>query len=570
MRRLCTVRGVGWVPLGFPLATLLGFGATVFAQPAPESVPPVPSVGVPPAPTPTPVRAADSTLAAPANSREAELENRIRQLEGMVQKLSGQFQKMQTAPAPGGGDAGAAAAGAGGGSTKGPTAGGANSGVAARTAPKASSGPLAPGQSSPPNPAPSARFNMPAPNRNDPVTAKFGPGFEFKTADEEYVLQFHNLTQIEFRGYQQGGQTPVHDTFGIPRQWFMFSGRITKPIEYFVSFQQPFDSIQPLDVFLNFHYDDRVQARIGRFKTPFTYEFYTLPIQGLIQPERSLFFNNFALNREVGAMLWGRVFNKTTDYAVGVFNQTQNGFLDTSDGKAFLGYLNVKPFANAKDTVLENLNVGGSVDVGDQFSTPGAPVPQTLRTAIATTGNQIIGVPFLTFNNNVRQAGQHTLWSLHAAYYYKQLSLISEWQSGFQDYALVNNLNARTHLPIDSYYVQAGYFLTGETASQRNVVKPIRPFDLRKGKFGPGAWELTGRYNFLGVSRAVFNNGLADPNLWSNSLYTTDVGFNWSWNQYVKVYFTWEHAVFGSPVNFAPGRSQLTSDLFLIRWQLFF
>ena len=132
------------------------------------------------------------------------------------------------------------------------------------------------------------------------MTGKFGPGFEFKTADDEFVLQFHDLTQIEFRGYQQGGQNPTHDTFALPRQWWMFSGRITKPWEYFLSFQNGFDTFSGLDMFLNAHYDDRIQIKMGRFKTPFTYEFYTEPIQGLIQPERSLFFNNFALNRSVG------------------------------------------------------------------------------------------------------------------------------------------------------------------------------------------------------------------------------------------------------------------------------
>ena len=67
---------------------------------------------------------------------------------------------------------------------------------------------------------------------------KFGPGFEIKTDDEEFFFQFHNLTQFDYRGYQQGGQSPVHDTFAVPRQWFMFSGRITRPVGYFVSVAQ--------------------------------------------------------------------------------------------------------------------------------------------------------------------------------------------------------------------------------------------------------------------------------------------------------------------------------------------
>jgi phosphate-selective porin OprO/OprP len=40
--------------------------------------------------------------------------------------------------------------------------------------------------------------------------------------------------------------------------------------------------------------------------------------------------------------------------------------------------------------------------------------------------------------------------------------------------------------------------------------------------------------------------------------------------QYLKVYLDWQHGDFGSPVQFAPGRRQSTSDMFLLRAQLYF
>ena len=88
----------------------------------------------------------------------------------------------------------------------------------------------APGQSLPPNPPPSARFDSPATLENHPGNVKFGPGFEIRSDDDEFILQFHNLTQFDYRGYEQGGQDPVHDTFVFPRQWFMFSGRMTQAV----------------------------------------------------------------------------------------------------------------------------------------------------------------------------------------------------------------------------------------------------------------------------------------------------------------------------------------------------
>src|SRR5262249_27992543 len=154
--------------------------------------------------------------------------------------------------------------------------------------------------------------------------------------------------------------------------------------------------------------------------------------------------NNFALNRDNGVMAYGRLFNNTFDYAAAIQNGTRNGFLDTNDAKDVTAFINWRPFGNAEGTALENFNIGGSVMAGNQQNPP---LPQILRTSIATTGNQIIGVPFLAFNNNVRESGDRAFWDLHTAWYYGGLAVIGEWASGFQDYALTPNLAARTHLP---------------------------------------------------------------------------------------------------------------------------
>lgn len=101
-------------------------------------------------------------------------------------------------------------------------------------------------------------------------------------------------------------------------------------------------------------------------------------------------------------------------------------------------------------------------------------------------------------------------------------------------------------------------------------MKPIAPFDLREGKFGIGAWEPYFRFEYMDIGNQVFTSGLSDQNLWANRLFQTHLGFNWHMTQYVKVYFDWNHAEFNQPVVFAPGRRQLTSDLFLLRFQIYF
>ena len=502
-------RRAGRLVYGFLLSAAC-FGASP-PFPAPTSLAPRPSAArrVPPVDT----------------GREAQLEARVRQLEARVAVLSRQIDRLP---------------------------------ARSRRPATADDVTLQPA-------VPAPRSDVPAPITSLPLTATFGPGFALKTADGEYECQFHNLTQFDGRFFEQGGQAPVRDTFAIPRQWFMFSGRLTKPYEYFVSFAHGFEALGLLDAYLNLHFDDRLQIKVGRYFVPFTFEPYVLPIHALITPEWSLFFNNFEPNRDLGVMAWGQLARKRLDYAAGVFNGTRNALVDTNDAKDFIGFLNAKPFGEAGIPALKNLNVGGSVHVGDEQNDP---IPRTLRTVVSLPGNATIGVPFLTFNPDVRESGERALWSLHMAYYYHHLSLIGEWDGGFQEYAIRNT--PRVRLPVRSFFLAAGYFLTGETVTARGVVKPRRPFDLRRGRIGPGAWEVGGRYNWLGLGDDVFTRGLADPDLWTNRVSTIDVGLNWYLTQYVKVAIFWEHAEFGSPVLYRPGARQLTSDLFLVRLQLRF
>lgn len=408
---------------------------------------------------------------------------------------------------------------------------------------------------------------MPAPLLNIPLKTSFANGFQLKSKNGKFVMEFHDLTQIDGRFYTPQNMTNVHDTFAIPRQWFIFNGKLSDPIEYYVAFAEGFDNLNVLDAFVNFKYDERFQVKVGRYKTPFTYEFYALPINGLINPERSLFFNNFGINRDLGVMLWGKWFDKRVDYAVGGFNGTRNGFLDANNAKDVMGYVSFRPWINDKCSSLENFAFGGSLDYGNQFSKP---IPQTFRTSVATTGNQIIGVPFLALNNDVLEVGSRQLYSLHAAWYYNHLSLVSEWQSGFQNYALNSDPNNDFKIPIQSWYIQSGYFLTGEKVTGRGIVAPLRPFDLKKGQRGYGAWELALRYNYLNVGRDIFNNGLADQNIWTNEVSTVCVGANWYLNRFIKVALEWEHIEFGNDVMLGPQDVTTNANLFLGRMQLFF
>jgi phosphate-selective porin OprO/OprP len=269
-------------------------------------------------------------------------------------------------------------------------------------------------------------------------------------------------------------------------------------------------------------------------------------------------------------MGWGFLFDERLEYAVAITGGGRNSYGDYNSAKDVMALLDYKPFYQSGSEALKNLAVGGSVDAGKEDNPL---VPAALRTSVngsnvavnANTGDALVAPAFLAFNNNVRERGDRALWELHATYYYRSLALQGVWDSGHNDYSLTTAGARPVHLPVSGYMVQAAYLLTGETRERASLIDPLRPFDLRRGRFGPGAFEVQARYSELALGRSVFTGGLADPNLWSNHVSLVDVGLNWYLNRNVKFYFDWEHALFGEPVYYRPGGLSKVSDLFWLR-----
>ena len=405
-----------------------------------------------------------------------------------------------------------------------------------------------------------------------PLKANFGPGFQLQTDDEEFRLQIHVLSQVEARVWGNGDQTPPNSGFFLPRQRFFFNGRITKPIDYVFSINRGLNSLDLLDAFLNFNFDERFQFRIGRYMTPLTYDQFAIRPMWLPTPERSLFTTNLGLNRQIGAMGWGYLFDRRLDYAVGVFNGSRNSFQSLSNGKDFIGFVNARPFQDSDSLwFLKFLNVGTSVAFGYQDQPP---VPTSFRIGAVSPDAAVPGVatvPFLILNPDVVERGDRLLGSVHAAYFFKGLSLLGEWQYGYNSYATAARPSP-VAVPVSGFYVTGAYFLTGEHVESRTMLQPRRPLiPTSKGQIrGPGAWEAVARVSELRLGEKVFTSGFADPNLWSNSAITTELGVNWYWNEFFKIYAFWLHGEFGDPVQFRPGGFQKNADMFWLRFQLWF
>jgi phosphate-selective porin OprO and OprP len=403
---------------------------------------------------------------------------------------------------------------------------------------------------------------------------EFAEGLELSSPDDEFKLTFHNLTQAEYRAFPGSQQGLLQSQFFIPRERWYFTGRATRNVEFYTVINRGYGSLDLLDAFISYRIDERLRFRIGRMKTPYLYEYYSIAEGDLIAPERSIYAGNLAGNRQEGAMALGELYEGRLGYAVGIFNGPRRSFGDYNSAKDVIGYVNSRPFLKSESLKpLNYLNIGGSFDAGYQSNPTQPPILTTANDETSASNNptvESLSPTFFAFNSNVVERGQRNAWAGHLVWFYKSLMVLAEYGGGVAGYA-TSASKTSTYIPYDGYNVSASYFITGEEITRRvNVVKPKRDFSFARGKWAPGAWEVFGRFSSLEFGREVFTAGFADPNLWSNHAWATDIGLNWYLNFYTRVFLDWQHSEFGSPVVIAPDRFGPTRDLFWLRFQVFF
>jgi phosphate-selective porin OprO/OprP len=426
-----------------------------------------------------------------------------------------------------------------------------------------------------------------------PATVTFREGLEIRSSDDFFTLEFHNLTQTDGRLFSNTGDA-LHDNFIIPRQRWYFQGQVTPFAYYYTNINRGYGSLDMLDSWadLNFwpRYKEQMQIRVGRMKTPYTYEYIKISESDLIAPERSLFVGNFAGNRQEGIMAHGELFERVMEYYLGVFNGPRRSFQDYNNSKDIYSFLNFKPFLHGGFEWLEQLNVGGSFNAGNENNPLQPSILTTANDQSTSASVENVSPTFLEFNNNAIENGMRMQWSGDLAYYYKSFTLTGGYQGGFEEYSLVSTPVAsnkifqqgstafvgygsskRTSVPLEGWDLALTYFITGEEITRRvYLLEPKRPFGFYNGRLNPGAIELYARFSDLQVGSQIFTGGLADPHLWSNRANATDTGVNWYLSNYVRIYLDWQHAMFGSPVFLGVNKFTKDENLYWLRTQIFF
>jgi phosphate-selective porin OprO/OprP len=176
-------------------------------------------------------------------------------------------------------------------------------------------------------------------------------------------------------------------------------------------------------------------------------------------------------------------------------------------------------------------------------------------------------------NKNVVEQGERVQWGAHAVWFYKSLFLMAEYGGGRAGYGFSGSKYS-TPVNFSGWFVQASYMLTGEELTRRvSVLQPRQDFNFewfRGGEFRPGAVELQARFSTMSLGQNIFTGGFADPAIYTNHVWATDVGANWYLNFYTKIQLDWQHAGFGNLVTMGPDKFASTADIYWLRFQLFF
>lgn len=183
--------------------------------------------------------------------------------------------------------------------------------------------------------------------------AGYKDGLFLKTRDDKFSLKFNAVIQGQFfiqNFDDKRGTTPSDEniSFQIRRLRLIFSGNGFYPwVKYFVQIgQDKGGTFETKDAFLDFAYYKELTPRIGQWKVPFQIEEITSDALLEFGGDRSIVNDEFTLERDIGAEIYGSLFNNLIEYAGGVFNGAGRNVSPNPNGPNLLyaGRVMFEPF----------------------------------------------------------------------------------------------------------------------------------------------------------------------------------------------------------------------------------
>ncbi len=279
---------------------------------------------------------------------------------------------------------------------------------------------------------------------------------------------------------------------------------------------------------------------VGHFKEPFGLEELTSS-KYITFIERSLPIEAFSPSRNLGIMFDTNMADKLLWLGLGIFRDAGDYGTPSYDEDIynFTGRLAMTPMYDKKKGNVLHLGIGFSARNYD-----GNSLRYRSRPGVHYTDRIV--------NTDKFAADASTLLGLEAAAQFGSFSLQGEYISASTDGTTVGDP------AFSGLYVQASYWLTGESRAYKNSskkfdrVKPKESF----GKGGMGAFELAARYAMLDLN---------DGNIMGGDVNNFTIGLNWHLTPYTRImvnFVTAEEEIIG---NFSAFALRFQQD-FKIKW----
>ncbi len=330
---------------------------------------------------------------------------------------------------------------------------------------------------------------------------KWSNGYKLESADKMFKMKFGGRIMWDNAFFIQDDSLDTH--FGtltsgseFRRIRFFNSGTIYNNIAYKLQFDFAGGKVAVKDAFVTIKGIPGVgNIQMGHFKEPIRLESLTsskyIPFM-----ERS--FNDDLLeSRNSGIMLYNDLFDSRLSWQAGLFRGANSAGDDKNAGQGYAVTARVTGLPFIKEEKNQMLHLGAAFSMrnpnSDEYETESRPE--------AHLGHKYVST------GTIARVDKINMFNVEAALVMNALSFQGEYMMASMD-----TLGAGSALySFNSYYVQAGYFLTGESRPYKSSlagfsrVKPNKNFG--NGEGGPGAWEIALRYSSVNLNSSDVAGG---------------------------------------------------------------
>ena len=363
---------------------------------------------------------------------------------------------------------------------------------------------------------------------------KWSNGFKLDSADKAFKLKFGGRIQADYTFVDaDSALSGLEDGFEFRRARLFFSGTIYERFEFKAQYDFNSDGPEFKDVYIGIK-NDWGTVRFGHFKEVFSLEEMTSS-NNLSFLERSLPVQAFAPVRNSGIDFRGKKGDKF-NWGFGAFYDADDFAVSTSeDNINITGRIAFRPLYEDKGARM--IHLGLSATQKDRESS----IRFRARPEAHLSGRFV--------NTGTFAADSATIYDLELAAVNNSFWAAAEYISADVDSPAFGDPS------FDGYYVQVGYFLTGEHRAYKTsggVFDRIKPKENFGKDGGRGAWELAFRVSSIDLNDGAIQGGEQDD--WS-------LGVNWYPNPATRLTINWVHADVDNLGE---------ADFFLVRWQVGF